>query len=43
MLTRRTLLRVIFRSPATVEDKVSPVETLARFRVERGTNAAEQL
>jgi alkaline phosphatase D len=35
-------LRVIFRSPASVKEKVSPVETLARFRVARGSNAVEQ-
>ena len=35
-------LRVIFRSPATVKEKVSAVETLASFRVERGTNVVEQ-
>ena len=35
-------LQVIFRSPATVKEKVSPVQTIARFRVERGTNTVEE-
>jgi phosphodiesterase/alkaline phosphatase D-like protein len=35
-------LRVIFRSPATVKEKVSEMSDLAAFRVERGTNAVEQ-
>src|SRR4051794_1143055 len=35
-------LRVIFRSPATVKEKVSTVSDLARFRVARGSNEVEQ-
>jgi len=35
-------LRVIFRSPESVKEKVSKVEDLAKFRVERGTNVVEQ-
>jgi hypothetical protein len=33
---------VIFRSPQTVKEKVSPTEDLARFRVARGTDVVEQ-
>ena len=36
-------LRVIFRSPATVKEKVSTVSDLARFRVERGSTTVEQV
>jgi hypothetical protein len=34
---------VIFRAPATVEEKVSTVSDLARSCVARGSNAVEQV